>query len=143
MSGLAMLCWHSGVHPTSIDVASKGSGRSPRHSPQCSERAHQRTHQLAQPRLWLTMMGLMMVPLPRCSGRAHQRTHQLARPRLRSRMMGLMVVVASGSKSHSKVEESSKVRKTSKAWKICKDRRFGGTFTGTPIVRQLDTKNSR
>ena len=23
--------------------------------------AHQRTHQLAQPRLWLSMMGLMMV----------------------------------------------------------------------------------
>ena len=31
------------------------------HSPQCLERAYQQTHQLAQPKLWLSMMGLIMV----------------------------------------------------------------------------------
>ena len=35
--------------------------RLPRHSPRCSGRAHRQTHQLARPRLWLSMMGLMVV----------------------------------------------------------------------------------
>ena len=33
----------------------------PCHSPRCSEWAHLRTHQLARPRLWSSMMGLMVV----------------------------------------------------------------------------------
>ena len=45
-------------------------------------RAHQRTHQLAQPRLWLNLMGLMLLVV--------------------------VVVVASRSKNRQKVEESSK-----------------------------------
>ena len=35
--------------------------RLPRHSPRCSEWVHRQTHQLARPRLWLSMMGLMVV----------------------------------------------------------------------------------
>ena len=31
------------------------------HSPQCSKQTHHQTHQLARPRLWLSMMGLIMV----------------------------------------------------------------------------------
>ena len=31
------------------------------HSPQGSRQAHQRTHQLARPRLWLSLMELMLV----------------------------------------------------------------------------------
>ena len=80
----------SNVYPTSIDVPSQG-GRSPRHSPQCSGRAHQRTHQLVRPRLWLSMMGLMIV-----------------------------VVMASRSKSRQKVEELSKVEKPQRLEKSAK-----------------------
>ena len=58
-------------------------------------------------------------------------------------MMGLIVVVTSRSKSRQKVEKLSKSPKASKAWKICKDHRFGGMFTEVPILRQfIDTKDS-
>ena len=51
-----MLCWHSGVHRMRPNQCVL-----PYHPPQCSGRAHQRTHQLTRPRLWLSMMGLMIV----------------------------------------------------------------------------------
>ena len=62
---------------------SDDSSHNDEHSPQYSGRAHQRTHQLVWPRLWLSIMGLMMV-----------------------------VVVTSWSKSRQKVKESSKVEKS-------------------------------
>ena len=52
------------------------------------------------------------------------------------------MVLASRSKSRQKVEESSKSPKNLKDLKSCKGHRFGGTFTGAPILRQLDTRNS-
>ena len=58
----------------------------PSHSPRCSGRAHQRTHQLARPRLWLSLMGLMLV----------------------------VVLLANRSKSRQKVEELSKSPKSFK-----------------------------
>ena len=61
-TGTRCLDWSS-THLVEVSIPT-GEGslpRLPRHSPQCSERAHQRTYQLAQPRLWLTMMGLMVV----------------------------------------------------------------------------------
>ena len=64
----------SGICPTSIDVPFQG-GKSPHHSPRCSGWAHQQTHQPVRPRLWVSIMGLMMMvgavvistgsPLPR------------------------------------------------------------------------------
>ena len=47
--------------PTFTGALSKGSARSPLHSPQCSGQAHQRTHHLARPKSWLNMIGLMLV----------------------------------------------------------------------------------
>ena len=53
-----------------------------------------------------------------------------------------LVLLASWSKSRQKVKNCQKVQKTSKVWKNCKDHRFGGMFTKTPIFRQLHKKNS-
>ena len=87
-------------------------GHDDEHSPRGSGREHQWTRQLARPRLWLSLMGLMLV----------------------------VVLVASRSKSQSKsrqkVKESSKSPKNLKGLKSCKGHRFGGTFTEAPILRQ-------
>ena len=90
----------------------------------------------------------MELPL-QYSKQAHQQTHQLARPKLWLSWMRLVVVVvmfASRSKSHQKVVIKSKNRqkdqKASKVWKICKSHWFERTFTKTPILCQLNAKNS-
>ena len=57
---------------------------------------------------------------PRCAERAHHQTHQLAQPRLQSSIMRLMMVVGIRSKSHQRVEESSKSPKNLKGLKSCK-----------------------
>ena len=128
--------------------------RLPRHAPQCSGQAHQQTHQLAWPRLWLSMMGLMMVVVaiviligsfishsPRGSRQAHQRTYQLAWLRVWSSMMRLMMV-ASRSKICQKVEELSKSPKASRVWKNCKGHWFKGTFTEAPFLYQQRSQAS-
>ena len=86
----------------------------PSHLPQSSGQAYQRTHQLAWPKLWLSLMGLMLV----------------------------VMLLVSRSKSGQKIEKLSKSPKSSKVWKICKDHWFGGTFTKTLILHKLDTMNS-
>ena len=51
--------------------------------------------------------------------------------------------VDSGGGGGKSVKKSSKVKKTSKAWKICEGQRFGGKFTEAPILRRfMDTKSS-
>ena len=59
-----------------------------RHSPRYSERAYQRTHYLARLRLWLSMMGLILV---------------------------VVVVVASGSKNYQKSKNLKRLEKSAKA----------------------------
>ena len=84
-------------------------------SPRCSGRAYQQTHQLARPRLGLSLMGLMLV---------------------------VVVLLASRSKSRQKVEESSKSPKNLKGLKSCKGHRFGVTFTEAPVLCQRRTRAS-
>ena len=51
--------------------------------------------------------------------------------------------VKKSSKSRQKVEESSRSPKNLKGLKSCKGHRYGGTFTEAPILRQLNTRNSK
>ena len=87
-------------------------GHDHEHSLRDSGQEHQWTRQLARPRLWLSLMGLMLV----------------------------VILVASRSKSWSKsrqkVEESSKSPINLKGLKSCKGHRFGETFTEASILRQ-------
>ena len=86
------------------------------HSTRGSGREHQWTRQLARPRLWLSLIALMLV----------------------------VVLLANRSKSRQKVKKSSKSPKSLKGKKkICKSHWFRGTFTEAPTLRQfIDTKNS-
>ena len=124
----------------------------PRHSPRCSGQMRQRTHQLARPRLWLSMMGL--IDGGGRSGDFNRKT-SISTDLLASAAQIVVEfdeVGASGGaggksikkslKSRQKVEKSSKSSKNLKGLKSCKGHRFGGTFTEAPILRQLDTKNS-
>ena len=83
-----------------------------KHSLPGSGQAHQRTHQLARPRLWLSLMGLIL----------------------------MVVLLANWSKSCQKSKNCQKVQKASKDRKICKDHWFGETFTKAPVLRQWRTQ---
>ena len=93
---------HSDVFPASINVSSCAT-----HLDALDELIN-KTHQLARPRLWLSMMGLMVE----------------------------VVLVASWSKSRQKSKNRHKVQKLQRSEKICKGHRFGGTFTEVPIFCQ-------
>ena len=78
------------------------------HLPWGSGQAHQRTHQLVRPRLWLSLMGLILV----------------------------VVLLANWSKIVKKSKNCQKVQKVSKIWKICKGHWFGKTFPKALVFYQ-------